>query len=143
MKVLYIGHYKEFGGWSQAATDNILALDKVGVDVVCRNVTLTQDRKDVDKRILALESKGTEGCNICIQHVLPHHIVGSDAFDKNIAFMETETLNITHLPWTEFLKQVDQVWVANTKKDTQDFLFQIQKTVLSFTILATLTTEKI
>lgn len=57
MKVLYIGHYKEFGGWSQAAIDNILALDKIGVDVVCRNVTLTQDRKDVDKRILALESK--------------------------------------------------------------------------------------
>ena len=56
MKVLYIGHYKEFGGWSQAAIDNILALDKIGVDVVCRNVTLTQDRKDVDKRILALES---------------------------------------------------------------------------------------
>ena len=46
MKVLYIGHYKEFGGWSQAAIDNILALDKIGVDVVCRNVTLTQDRKE-------------------------------------------------------------------------------------------------
>lgn len=117
MKVLYIGHYKEFGGWSQAAIDNILALDNVGVDVVCRNVTLTQDRKDVDKRILALESKSTEGCNICIQHVLPHHIVGSDGFDKNIAFVETETLDITHLPWTEFLKQVDQVWVAN--KDSE------------------------
>lgn len=43
--------------------------------------------------------------------------MGSDGFDKNIAFVETETLDITHLPWTEFLKQVDQVWVAN--KDSE------------------------
>ena len=48
MKVLYIGHYKEFGGWAQAATDNILALDKVGVDVACRNVTLTQDKQNIE-----------------------------------------------------------------------------------------------
>ena len=113
MKVLYIGHYKEFGGWAQAATDNILALDKVGVDVVCRNVTLTQDKQNIDPRLLEIEKKTTEDCDICIQHVLPHHLVGSDSFKKNIAFMETETLSIKHLPWVEHLKQVDQVWVAN------------------------------
>ena len=50
MRVLYIGHYKEFGGWSQAATDQILALDAVGVDVVCRNVTLTSDKTNVHPR---------------------------------------------------------------------------------------------
>ena len=44
MKILYVGHYKEQGGWAQAATDYILALDSVGVDVVCRNVTLTRDK---------------------------------------------------------------------------------------------------
>ena len=37
MKVLYFGHYKEGTGWAQAAIDYILALDSVGVDVVCRN----------------------------------------------------------------------------------------------------------
>ena len=57
MRILYIAHYKEFGGWSQAATDNILALDNVGVDVVCRNVTLTQDKQEVHPRILELEKK--------------------------------------------------------------------------------------
>ena len=54
MKVLYIGHYKENGGWSQAATDQILALDSVGVDVACRNVTLTQDKENVHPKILEL-----------------------------------------------------------------------------------------
>ena len=57
MKVLYIGHYKEFGGWGRAATDQILALDKAGVDVVCRNITLTRDRQNLDPKLLELESK--------------------------------------------------------------------------------------
>ena len=56
MKVLYIGHYKEQGGWAQAATDYILALDSVGVDVVCRNVTLTRD-KAISGRLAELEKK--------------------------------------------------------------------------------------
>ena len=114
MKVLYIAHYKEFGGWSQAATDNILALDSVGVDVVCRNVTLTKDKEEVHPRILELESKSSKGCDICIQHVLPHHYVQSDVFKKNIAFMETETLNIKHLNWFYQMSLMDEIWVANT-----------------------------
>lgn len=115
MKVLYIGHYKEFGGWGQAATDYILALDQVGVDVVCRNVTLTRDRPDVDPRILKLEQKSAEGCTVCIQHVLPHHIEKTDAFDKNIAFFAGESTSIKHLPWLDHLQLVDQVWVPNSQ----------------------------
>ena len=113
MRILYIAHYKEFGGWSQAATDNILALDNVGVDVVCRNVTLTQDKQEVHSRILELEKKDSKGCDICIQHVLPHHYVRSDMFKKNIAFMETETLKLNHLNWFYQLEMMDEVWVAN------------------------------
>ena len=113
MKVLYLGHYKEFGGWAQAATDYILALDSIGVDVVPRNVTLTQDKKDVDKRILELEKKDSRDCDFCIQHVLPHHIVNSDRFKKNVAYTATETLNINHLNWFYQLQNVDEVWVPN------------------------------
>jgi glycosyltransferase involved in cell wall biosynthesis len=113
MKVLYIGHYKEFGGWGQAATDYILALDKVGVDVVCRNVTLTRDKPDVNARILELEKKDTNDCTICIQHVLPHHIEATSKFEKNIAFFAGESTSIKHLPWFDHLQLVDQVWVPN------------------------------
>lgn len=120
MKVLYIGHYKEFGGWGQAAIDQILALDSAGVDVVCRNVTLTKDKEGVNSRILELEKKDSDGCDVCIQHVLPHHIVGSDMFRKNIAFTELESSSIKHLAWFENLKLVDQVWVAN--KDLKESL---------------------
>lgn len=113
MKILYIAHYKEFGGWAQAATDYILALDSIGVDVVARNVTLTSDKEDVDPRLLELEKKSSKDCDICIQHVLPHHYVKSDGFKKTIAIMETETLNIEHLNWYYLLSTMDEVWVPN------------------------------
>jgi len=40
MKVLYIGHYKDGTGWGNAAINNILALDAVGVKVVPRAIRL-------------------------------------------------------------------------------------------------------
>lgn len=120
MKVLYIGHYKEKSGWAQAAKDQILALDSVGIDVVCRNVTLTQDNPQTDKRLLKLEAKDSSGCDYCIQHVLPHHLVGTSEFKKNIAFLESETTTIKHLPWFDHLQQMDEIWVPN--EDAEYFL---------------------
>jgi hypothetical protein len=53
MNILYIGHYKESSGWSQAAIDYILALDAAGENVVCRNITLTNDSvENLPSRIL-------------------------------------------------------------------------------------------
>jgi len=113
MKVLYIGHYKEFGGWAEAAKNYILALDSVGIDVVCRNVTLTRD-KEISGRLKELEDKSADGCDVCIQHVLPHHLCGSGRFKKNIAFLASESVSIKHLPWFDFLKQADSLWVPNS-----------------------------
>ena len=113
MKVLYIGHYKEFGGWAEAAKNYILALDSIGVDGVCRNITLTQD-SEISGRLKELEDKSTDGCDICIQHVLPHHLCGSSKFKKNIAFLASESVSIKHLPWFDYLQQMDSIWVPNT-----------------------------
>ena len=57
MKILYIGHYKEGSGWSNAAINNILALDSIGIDVVCRNIKLTNSENEVPERIKELEQK--------------------------------------------------------------------------------------
>jgi hypothetical protein len=122
MKVLYIGHYKEKSGWAQAAKDYILALDSIGVDVVCRNVTLTQDNPQVDKRLLKLEQKSSTGCDYCIQHVLPHHLVGTSEFKKNIAILESETTTIKHLAWFDHLQLMDEIWVPN--EDAKYYLEQ-------------------
>tara|TARA_B100001939_G_scaffold339856_1_gene347191 strand:- start:3294 stop:4415 length:1122 start_codon:yes stop_codon:yes gene_type:complete len=113
MKVLYLGHYKEGTGWSQAAIDYILAMDSVGIDVVCRNVSLTGANAELPDRILELEDKDTDGAEICIQHLLPHHIVGTDSFKKNIAIFVSESTGIRATPWFPQLEQVDEVWVPS------------------------------
>ena len=114
MRVLYLGHYKEGTGWAHASIDAILAMDSVGIDVVPRHISLTGVEHDVPKRILELEKKSVKGCEYCIQHLLPHHVVGTDSFKKNVVRFEGETLNIKMQPWAVHLKQADEIWVPNT-----------------------------
>ena len=113
MKVLYIGHYKENGGWARAATDQILALDSVGVDVVCRNVILTHKKENVHPKLMELEQKDRYGCDVCIQHILPHHLTGTDKFKKNISFLELESTSIKSLSWFNHLQQMSEIWVPD------------------------------
>lgn len=113
MKVLYIGHYKEGSGWSNAAINNILALDSINIDVVCRDVKLTNNKPNVPKRILELESKDLSNVDYCIQHVLPHHLVATTKFKKNVAYFVHESSNILHTNWSVYLNQMDEVWVPS------------------------------
>jgi glycosyltransferase involved in cell wall biosynthesis len=114
MKLLFIGHYKESSGWSQAAINNILALDSVGIDVVCRNIKLTDNNPNVPKKILELEQKELKDIDYCIQHVLPHHITATSKFKKNIAYFVHESTSIKHNSWFVNLQQVDEIWVPNS-----------------------------
>ena len=113
MKVLFIAHFREGTGWSHAAIDYALAMDSVGIDVVCRNVDLTGRMADVPTKIKELENKNTQGCDFCIQNVLPHHLVGSGKFKKNIAIFFGESENLWTTNWFVFLQQMDEVWVSN------------------------------
>ena len=113
MKVLFIAHFREGTGWSHAAIDYALAMDSIGIDVVCRNVDLTGRMADVPTKIKELENKTTQGCDFCIQNVLPHHLVGSGKFKKNIAIFFGESENLWTTNWFVFLQQMDEVWVSN------------------------------
>lgn len=110
MKVLYVGHYKEGGGWANAAKGLISALDSVGVDVVCRNIILTQNQP-INDNLKKLESKDTTGVDFCIQNVLPHHLIGSTKFKKNIAYHLLESTNLKYNAWITNLRYMDEVWV--------------------------------
>ena len=113
MKVLFIGHYREGGGWAKASIDFIQALDSIGIDIVCRNVSLTNKYVDIPQRVMELENKSLDNVDYCIQHVLPHHLVSTAKFKKNIAYFEYETNNMKQNEWTNNLHLVDEVWVAN------------------------------
>lgn len=114
MKVLYLGHYKEGSGWSNAAINNILALDSVGIDIVCRDVKLTNNQPNVPSRILELESKDLNNVDYCIQHVLPHHLTFTDKFKKNIAYFAHETSSIKHNSWYTCLSLMDSIWIPSS-----------------------------
>lgn len=113
MKTLFIGHYKEGSGWSQATINSILAAQSVGLDLVCRNIKLTNYSGPIDNTVLELEKKNIQNIDCCIQNVLPHHIVGTQKFKKNIAYFVGESNTLKYNSWLTYLKLVDEIWVPN------------------------------
>jgi glycosyltransferase involved in cell wall biosynthesis len=104
---------REGTGWAKSAIDNISALREAGVEVVCRTVQLTRNYADIPKEIAELERGNAYDADYCIQHVLPHCLVASDRFIKNIAYLELETYDLRHLGWRTSLDLVDEVWCPN------------------------------
>jgi glycosyltransferase involved in cell wall biosynthesis len=112
MKVLYINNYKDGTGWANAGQQYILALDAAGVDVVPRHIKLNPAKCEVDERVLAMEKKDASGCDVVIQHVLPHFLDYRGEFDENIALYHTETDNIERCGWSDYINQMDRAIVS-------------------------------
>lgn len=110
MKVLYIGNYKDGTGWANACINNILALDAAGIDVVPRAITFNSAKGECPQRILELEQNYESGCDVCIQHTLPHLYSYNSKF-KNIGFIATETSNFTESSWQHHANLMDEIWV--------------------------------
>lgn len=113
MKLLYIGHYKEGTGWSKAAIDNILSAHSADINVVCRNIKLTSFNPPLHPIIFNLESNSLKDVDYCIQHILPHHMVGTQKFKKNIGYFDGESSTIKYNFWYDSLKLMDEIWVPN------------------------------
>ena len=116
MKVLYIGNYRDGTGWANACAGNILALDAAGIDVVPRAITFNNSKGGCHERILELEDNSEIGCDICIQHTLPHLYSYNSKF-KNIGFIETETSNFVESSWQHHANLMDKILVpVNSSK---------------------------
>ena len=113
MKVVWFSHHREAGGWAQASRSSILALDSVGVEVVPVNVSLTGANNDVPERITELEANSIDGADYCVQNVLPHHMISTDQYKKNVGYFVTENTTISHTPWCSQLRWMDELWVPN------------------------------
>jgi glycosyltransferase involved in cell wall biosynthesis len=112
-KVLVVGHYRESTGWGEAIRNYILAMDSVGIDLVCRPIKLGTKTPNLPSRIRELELKSAQDCNICLQYVLPHYLDYSNKFDKCIAMYATETFNFGRSGWPRRINQMDEAWVIN------------------------------
>lgn len=113
MKVLYVGVYRDGTGWSHAAIDYILSMDSVGIDVVCRPIKLNSVDAEIPERIKELEAKSSKGCDIVIQHVLPHMSNYDGRFKKNIILYATETSNFINTTWATKINCMDEAWVIS------------------------------
>jgi len=112
MKVLYISNFKDGSGWSNAALNNVLAMDLNGIDVVARTVTYSNKKYDVPTRFLELEKKNAIGCDVCIQHVLPTSYVYNSKV-KNIGYIACETDSVKYSNWHKYANLMDEIWVPS------------------------------
>ena len=137
MKILYIGHFREGAGWTKAAINNVLALSTQDVDIVCRDIKLTDNATEVPDLIKKYEENNLQDIDVCIQHVLPHFIVGSQKFKKNIACTCTENTTIKNTRWYQHLDLADEVWVpsyTNQKSLLKDGLKNVKMIPYGFDI---------
>lgn len=111
MKVLYIGYYKEKSDWGIQTVNNILALERAGVDVVCRSIEL--GGKECPPIIAHLEDKNIGDATHCIQHVFPEHMVGTGKFKKNVGLLANNFVEMNHSSWVEKLQNMDEVWIPS------------------------------
>lgn len=109
MRVLYIGNWKDGTGWGNACLNNILAMDKVGIDVVPRAISFENIEYDYPDRIKELSGKSQYGCDVCIQHTLPHLYAYNSAY-KNIGFVETESTSFKDIGWHKYCNLMDEMW---------------------------------
>ena len=116
MKILYISNYMDGTGWGNAAINNILALDSVGVEIVPRAITFESQQSNYPDRIKELEDNSIHDCDVCIQHTLPS-LYSYDSNFKNIGFFATESSNFRDTNWHRNANLMDELWVPshNTK----------------------------
>ncbi len=112
MKILYISNYLEQSGYSEAARNYILALDSVGIDVVCRPLYLTGKTHEPNQKLKELQDKSLSGCTHVIQHTLPNYMSFNGNL-RNIGLYASETDSFRDSVWASRLNTMDEVWVIN------------------------------
>ncbi len=113
MKILYLGVYKDNGGYSQAARDYILALDAAGAEVVPRPIKLNASSPPIPERIRELEARDNRGpYDAVIQHILPTFYDFNGYIPKNVGMYATETDRIND-EWVRRINTMDRAMVFN------------------------------
>lgn len=132
MKVLYIGHYKESTGWGIGALHHMMALKSVGVDVVSRNVQLTENTLPANEDVQQMEKNSLKNIDYCIQHILPFHSVGTKKFKKNVLFMPFESKVRSNNSFLVHTQNVDELWVPNNYNQQMLREAKVESTVVPY-----------
>ncbi len=116
MKILFIGVYRDGGGYSEAASNYILALDSVdGIYIVPRPLKLNNFNHPIPPRIQELEGRSSHGCDVVIEHCLPHQFSYDGRFAANVGLYASETDSFPDSVWGDRINLMDQIWVINNQ----------------------------
>lgn len=113
-KILYCGVFRDGTGWSEAAHGYLNAMHSAELDVVPRAIKLNTNTPSLPSSYSGLESKSTEGCDVVIQHILPHMMTYDGNYKKNIGMFALETDSMKGTNWVNRLNCMDEVWVFNS-----------------------------
>jgi glycosyltransferase involved in cell wall biosynthesis len=130
MKVLYIGHYADGTGWGNAALHNIIAMNRIGIDVVPRRVSYKpEEAQSVPQEIAELEQKSLYGVDVCVQHTLPtnYNYYSGRSKIRNICMYETETSDFRYTQWYKYINMFKECWVPNNDMVMDSFLSGVKK----------------
>lgn len=110
MKTLFVSPFRDSTGYSHKGIDFILAMDAAGINIVPRCMKFNNVVPQLPERIIELENQPSRGCDIVVQHTLPHLMEKTPLY--NIGMYASET---TKLPtcWVNRLNLMDQIWVFN------------------------------
>lgn len=115
MKILLIGHFHNYpSGWSQASLGYMNAMHTAGLDVVVRSLKLNNNNPTLPDLYYELEAKDDDGCDVVIQHVLPHHLQYDGRFKKNIALCVYEHSGWWTHNWAAKINMMDELWAPST-----------------------------
>lgn len=112
-KVLLIANFHESSGWGECVRNFALAMDSVGIEVVCRSIKLDKANYPITGRLEELLNKSSKNCNICLQYLLPMFMQYDGNFDKCIGIYLAETDKYQYSDYVTHLNCMDEVWVPN------------------------------
>src|SRR5690606_26638759 len=102
-------------GYDIAHIEHMLALDSVGVDVVARDVKMTNNTGEVPQKIKDFAKKDLNNVDAVIQLNLPDNFSYKSGV-QNIGCFYYETNGLPNNNWREHLEWMDKVIVSCTQQ---------------------------
>jgi glycosyltransferase involved in cell wall biosynthesis len=129
MKVAYFSVYRDGTGYSQAAIDNILAMQSAGIKIAARPVSMSNPNKShIPSTIQEAEKEDLQNIDVVVQHCLPHTFEYKYGV-KNIGYFDWETDSFDKSTWAACCNLMDEIWVPSLQNKAAAIKSGVKKPV--------------
>lgn len=126
MKVLFIGNYRNYSGWGDAAYNKILSMYSAGIDLYLNNLDFNQGYRQC-QLLDELERKKTNKFDYIIQYTLPE-LYHYESNGKVIGNYECEA-TFTTSGWHKHINMLDEAWVSCEESAFQSRVSGVDKPI--------------